>query len=1044
MSVTTSRTATRRRGVAAAVAVLALAAAPSATATAADRLSYNRDVRPILSDNCFACHGPDPKHREAGLRLDTREGALASRENGPAIVPGNADESDLVFRIESDDESLVMPPPSAHKTLTKAQRAILTRWVKEGAEYQPHWAYIPPVRAAVPALKDETAVRNPIDAFIQKELEAHTLRPAPEADRPTLLRRLSLDLTGLPPTPEEVKAFMDDHEPGAYERQVDRLLKSPHYGERMAQPWLDVARYADTVGFHGDQNQNAWAYRDYVVNAFNTNKPFDRFTVEQLAGDLLPDPTPEQLTATCFNRLNMMTREGGAQPKEYLAKSQADRIRTVGLAWLGSTFACAECHDHKFDPITTKDFYSLGAFFADVKQWGVYADYGYTPNPDLRGYNNDSPFPPEAVVPSAALERRRAGKVAERDRLVSESKLDPQALAAWTDELRAFLKGHPDGWETPAPEAELGAPTPRPRAKAKDDAKPKPDAPRPTIADDGRIVLPAGPPAPLVIDLDPTPGGLAAVRVELLPDPAHGGKIVRTGDSTALSVAIERIGPDGEPAPLAVRHAQANRWSPRYDSGFEIIGVHRGWTTAPGAATEPHVAVFTLDRPVRLGEDDRLRVKLSDSAVGAVRVSVSPLAPPDLETPALADNLAARLDDPAAAAALHLRSTGADAERFAKLRGVESAILACRGGKTPVMVTQRTEKPLVTRVLARGNWMDESGEIVAPSTPGFLPKPPSPEGATLTRLDLARWLCSPENPLTARTVVNRLWRQFFGNGLSAQVDDLGAQGEPPSHPELLDWLAVEFRERGWDVRAVVRLIVTSHTYRQAAGPRPELHESDPNGRLLASQNPRRLDAEFIRDNALAVAGLLDRELGGPPAFPYQPADYYEGLQFPDRNYVADRGASQYRRGIYSHWQRTFLHPMLANFDAPSREDCLALRTSANSPQQALTLLNDPSFVEAARAWGARLLGDATLKDDGARIDRAFAQALARPPKDAERASLLAFLDAMRREYAARPEDAAKLLGVGYAPKPEGDAVELAAWACACRVILNLHETITRY
>ena len=829
----------------------------------------------------------------------------------------------------------------------------------------------------------------------------------------------------------------------------------------MAQGWLDVARYADTVGFHGDQNQNAWPYRDYVVNAFNTNKPFDRFTVEQLAGDLLPNlrftveqlagdllpnPTPEQLTATCFNRLNMVTREGGAQAKEYLAKSTADRVRTVGMVWLGSTLNCCECHDHKFDPFAAKDFYAMGAFFADVKQWGVYADYGYTPNPDLPGWTNDHPWPPEIEVESPALMKRLDEIYAAVEKAVDAKPAPAEGLKAWREEMLAFLKANPEGWETPTPSVKAGTAAPAAAKKGaakKAAAKPGQPAP-PEVGDDGRVVF-SGPATNDEIELTPTPGWLAVVRIELLPDPSQGGRIVRTGDRARIKPAFAVVGTDGKARAVGVRHAQADRHAPRYVNGYDVIGVQGGWTTEPKDVKSPHSAVYFLDRPVRLSKGERLRVTIPGDSLAAVRVSTSPLSPPDVGRPELPDGLAAIIRFEGTAPAFYARSTAWDAGLYETLKRLDSDRLECRGGKTPVMVTERTDKPLTIRVLKRGNWMDETGEVCKPMTPGFLPKPEGADSRTLTRLDLALWLCSPENPLTARVVVNRLWRQFFGNGLSGQVDDLGAQGEPPSHPELLDWLAVEFRDSGWDVKRSVKLVVMSHTYRQSSAARPELHDSDPNNRLLLSQNPRRLEAEAVRDNALAIAGLLNPEVGGPPSHPYQPAGYYEGLQFPDREYTAERDGRQFRRGVYSHWQRTFLHPMLANFDAPSREDCVAMRTTANSPQQALTLLNDPEFVEAARVWAARLVGE-KADGDAARLDLAFETALARPASAKEKASLLAFLAKARDEYRARPADARALARVGAAPGPgkDVDPVELAAWATVCRVMLNLHETITRY
>jgi len=1024
--------------------VAALAAGP---VRAGEPIDYNRDIRPILSDRCFACHGPDKNHRKADLRLDVRDAALEHE----AFVPGKPDESELVSRVFSDDPDELMPPRSMNKPLTDAQKDLLKRWVAAGAPYADHWAYTPIRRPPVPKPKEDAKVRNPIDGFLQANLEAHKVAPSPEADRRALLRRLSLDLTGLPPTPGEVRTFVDDKGPRAYETQVERLLASPRYGERMAVPWLDVVRYADTVGFHGDQNQNVWAYRDYVIDAFNTNKPFDRFTTEQLAGDLLPDPTAEQLVATCFNRLNMVTREGGAQPKEYLARYAADRVRTVAMTWLGSTLGCAECHDHKFDPISARDFYSLSAFFADMKQWGVYSEYVYTPNPDLRGYTNDHPFPPEIVVESPALKRRISELRDEITRVVSQAGDPPkEEFTRWRESSLVFLKAHPDGWEAPAPTVNRVAAPPKAKGKASKKAASKPPAGEPgafSVRDDGVIAFTGKDATNNEIILRPAPGQLAAVRLELLPD---AGKLLRPGAAeAALRLSAEIRPADGSrPRPLTFRAADADRAAPRYRNGAEILGVRDAWRidAALNDAARPLTGVWLLDSPVTLREGDTLAVRLLDSRAARAKISVSPFAPEDLKKSAFGDDFRAALerdDAPPAVRAAYLRSTSSNAPALASLAALEAQIRECRDGRTPVLVTQAV-KPAVTRLLPRGNWQDESGPVVEPAVLHFLPQPKNPSGGRLNRLDLARWITAPENPLTARVFVNRLWKQFFGTGISAQVDDLGAQGEWPVHPELLDWLASEFRDSGWDVKHMVTLMVTSHAYRQQVVSRPELRELDPNNRWVAGQSPRRLDAEFVRDNALAVAGLIDLEPGGPPAWPYQPTGYYTNLQFPDRNYVADPDRRQYRRGLYAHWQRTFLHPMLAAFDAPSREDCVASRTSANSPQQALTLLNDPTFVEAARAFAASLLQGGT-GDDSDRLETAYQRALARSVKPRERESLLALLGKVREAYRAAPDDARKLLGVGIAPTPAGiEPSELAAWSQVCRVVLNLHETITRY
>lgn len=1014
---------------------------------AEDSVEYNRDIRQILSDNCYRCHGPDQKAREAELRLDLREDAVRPAESGQtAIVPGKPEKSELVRRVFSADDDERMPPPDSNKKLTDQQKELLKRWIAEGAEYQVHWAYSPLVRPPVPQLSAETPVGNPIDAFIRQQLVARKITPSREADRRTLVRRLSLDLIGLPPTLAEVAGFLQDTSGNAYERQVDRLLKSPNFGERMAVWWLDVARFTDTVGFHGDQNQRIFPYRDYVIEAFNKNKPFDQFTIEQLAGDLLAEPTTEQLVATGFNRLNMMTREGGAQSREYLAKYGAERVRTIGTTWLGSTLACVECHDHKYDPFTARDFYSLQAFFADVKQWGVYSDYAYTPNPELRGWSNDHPFPPELEVESPFIKRRLrrledqlAGLVATSVRK-RQAELQAQAdFEGWLKTIRVFVQEHPDGWETPAVVADV-----LDRQKRSEKTKTEVTLDRlvrlttqPVRGEELRLVL------------QPQTRNIAAVRVELVPDAPGELAAISKLPRQIVRVSATIRSANGKERGVGFYFADANRKEPRYASTVELLGVTDGWLTSEKYADEKHTSVWLLNPPVALAEGESLVVTIrADQSLVPVRVSASPLAARDpfqvddalLLSAFHAENATAAqrhlLDE------AHLLATAADGETFAEYVKLHRQMADCHQGKAWTMITVAAQ-PLTMRVLPRGNWLDESGPVVEPATPHFLPDIPNPDGRRLTRLDLARWLCSADNPLTARTVINRLWKQLFGNALSGVVDDLGGQGEPPSHPELLDWLAVEFRESGWNVKHVIKLMAMSHTYRQDSNLRRELWEVDPANRLLASQNPRRLDAEFVRDNALTISGLLSPEIGGPSVKPYQPADYYSNLQFPDRKYVASAAVDQWRRGLYMHWQRTFLHPMLANFDAQAREECIANRVVSNTPQQALTLLNDLEFVEAARVFAQRLLAE-PVSGDGPRLDRALEVALARVAKPKERESLENFLAGQRAYFRANRSEAEKLVRAGIAPATDGDPIEHAAWMSVARVILNLQETITRY
>ncbi len=1005
----------------------------SAADQPADLVSFNRDIRPIMSDTCFHCHGFDAKSRKGGLRLDVRDEALKAGKSGAiAIVPGKPDESEVIKRLFTKDEDELMPAKESHKTLSAAQKELFRRWIAQGAVYQAHWAYTPLAPVAVPTMP--AGGRNPIDAFIGEKLAAKNITPSPEAPKEKLLRRLSLDLTGLPPTPAELAAFVADPAPDAYEKQVDRLLASPHFGERMAVWWLDIARFADTVGFHGDQNQRIFPYRDYVINAFNANKPFDAFTREQLAGDLLPDATEEQKVASGYNRLNMMTREGGAQPKEYLAKYGAERVRSVSAAWLGSTFGCAECHDHKFDPIKSADFYSLQAFFADVKQWGVYADYAYTPEPELKGVNNDSPFPPEIRTSSPYLRKQDARARAEIAAFAT-AKTDPAKVTAWIDSLKTFAGANPDGWLSPTGTSELRkGVTPPPAKKA---AKNAPNPTAGTAVEATLLPFAAGQPVALrkalakgkelVVALQPGALRVAAVRLAL-----PGAK---PGSRSALTVGFAVRDAAGKERKLAAAFADAAAKDVRYAGGQDILGLGNAWSlTIPDSGTAS--AVWLLDAPVSLAAGDSLLVAVEGAGTQPIQFSVTPFGGHD---PLLVGAAPATAAERAVSYICSVQPVRADYEQ---LKTMAAKLREYRRGVAWSLVTE-ARAPLTVRILPRGNFLDATGPVVLPATPSFLPgQRQSTEARRLTRLDLADWLTSKENPITARTVMNRLWQVFHGNALSLAPDDLGSQGEPPSHPELLDWLANEFRDHGWDVKRMVRLMVTSRTYRQSSSLRPELKDLDPANRLLASQNPRRLDAEFVRDNALAIAGLLNLEdIGGPSVKPYQPDGFYEPLQFPNRTYVASKDAEQWRRGLYMHWQRMFLHPMLVNFDAPARDECVALRGSSNTPQQALTLLNDPTFVEAARVLAGRLLA---LPAGADRLDAAFRLAVGRGIKPAERASLEKLIADQQTYYAANPAEATKLLKVGLTPPPPGDPAPHAAWTQACRALLNSHEAITRY
>ncbi len=1030
------------------------AASPEALVSLPEKVTFNAHIRPIFSDTCFACHGFDAKTRKEDLRLDTPEGAYAKLKDSDlhAIVPGRPDESAILTHMLSDDPEEIMPPPDFHKTLTSHQKALVRRWVEQGAEYEQHWSFSPITKTPLPKLaKHADEAKSPIDHFILAKLEKEQVDPTAIAGKPTLLRRLSLDLTGLPPSPGELDAFLADDSPDAWQKQVDRLLASPHYGERMAVSWLDVARYADTVGYHGDQNSRIFPYRDYVIQSFNTNKRFDQFTREQLAGDLLPNPTEEQHIATGFLRLNLMTREGGAQPAEYMAKYMGDRIRALGGAWLGLTTGCAECHDHKFDPITANDYYSLGAFFADIRQWGVYSHYSNQPNPEFTGRGNDGPFPPEIHTRSAALEQRiHMFQDQMTDVLAPLKKPEHDSSCdLWIRQAAGFLSVFPNGWSVLKPVDAV-----------------VPNGNQSIIRDDGSVVITGDPQKDGVVAIRyPLPDlSICAIRFEALPDEKNSGRVGRDKDGRFAVKPTFTI--EGAPSALKMAWSQADRRSVQKftNDGDSPPRLEEEWRAGPDrmefpldATSRPQHAVYHLAESLPAQAGRVLVVTLKTADLGRARFSVTPFggAIPGYENahrPELAKSLATpaveRSTDQVreiAAAFIHaITPEGKLPAAYAQLR---DAILECRAGYAHSMVAEAlpADKIATVRYLPRGDWMNP-GEEVHPAFPVFLAGKPPADGKRLTRLDLANWLMSSENPLPARQFTNRLWQQFFGRGLSSVLDDFGSQGEMPSHPELLDWLATEFRESGWDVKHMVNLIVTSSAYQREAATRQDMLEKDPDNRLLAGQAARRLDAEIIRDNALAISGLLRKEIiGGPSVKPYQPEGYYENLMFPDRDYHVSTGTDQHRRGLYMHWQRTFLHPMLAAFDAPSRETCTALRFQANSPQQALALLNDPSFVEAARAFAQRITGELPNADDETRIRHALKIALSREPRKGEVESLKSLLVKQRDLYQSKPDDAKALIATGQTGSShESNSTELAAWTQLCRVILNLHETITRY
>lgn len=760
-----------------------------------DKVSFNRDIRPILVENCYACHGPDAHEAQADVQLHTAKLA----HDGFVIVPGQPDDSEAWLRII--DTKKPMPPKKSHKVLTGEQKDLIKRWIQEGAEYEPHWAYVAPKLTDAPAVKDQAWPEHWIDQYILARLEAEGLEPIADADRVTLIRRLSFDLTGLPPTPKEVQAFVNDKSPDAYEKLIDRLLQSPHFGERMAIYWLDIVRFADTVGYHGDQTQSITPYRDWVIWAFNENLPYDQFMTHQIAGDLITDSTGNALIASAYNRLYQTSHEGGIQRKEYEAIYDADRVRNFSEAFMGATIGCAQCHDHKYDPYTDEDFYSLAAFFGQV------------------------------------------------------------------DDL----------WHLP---------------------------------------------------------------------PAAGGRFSKAGNTNPT----------------------------RRDPAVEVLS--------------------PLDKQRKAA----LEAQLAEATDAEIKKTIQ-----------------------------------------AELAAIKPRLLMIAKQHPPEQV-----RPV--RFLARGNWNDDSGKIMTPAIPSFMGE--LDVQGTPTRLDLATWLTTPiqdggSGELNARVMVNRLWYLMFGEGLCTTLGDFGGQGMPPNHPELLDRLALEFMNSGWDIKAILKTMALSRTYRLSSEPTAELLRVDQNNELFARQGQKRLPAEMIRDNALLVSGLLVDQLGGESARPYQPVGYYMHLNFPKRKYKEHTDLNQWRRGVYMHWQRQFLHPMLKAFDAPSREECTAKRSISNTPLAALVMLNDPSFVEAARNFAQRVLAEAQ-GDDRALLDWAMTEVLSRKASDKEAKVILALLNDNRKAFADSPDSAEQLISVGLSPRNKKlDKIEHASWTEVCRVLLNLHETMTR-
>lgn len=1050
-------------------AAVLLAGAAFAASPSTPRTDFNRDIRPILSDHCFACHGPDDGQRQVNLRLDTKEGAFADRGGYKLIVPGDRAKSRLYQRINHEQEVARMPPPGFERKLGPQQVELIGKWIDEGAEWQTHWAYVPPKHPNLPAVQQKPWTRNPIDHFVLARLEQEGLRPAPEADKNTLLRRVTLDLTGLPPTPAELDAFLADKSSDAYERVVDHLLKSPHYGERMAMQWLDLARYADTHGYHIDSHRDMWHWRDWVIEAFNNNMPFDRFTVEQIAGDLLPNASDSQKLATGFNRNHMINFEGGAIPEEYQTEYVVDRIETTSNVWMAMTMGCARCHDHKYDPIKQKQFYEFFAFFNTIPEKGLDGRAGNA-EPLLRmptsGQQNEI-----AELKSAIKEKRSELPEFElyslrydwedtahatvptpsNQGLVSHYEFE-EHLADTSGSHRhgAITKGTP-GF-APGRVGQAFRLDTEDQARFRNAADFETNIPF-TLA----LWLRSRRPEPVGI-MHKSSGGderrgfeiymEEAVKVpnELETAATLGIRLVNQWPASRLEVKTRNRLTTGDWHHLAFTYDGSGK-----AAGLQLL---RNGKPEPLDIVEDSLSgSISTKAPLEIGGRNPWHPMRGD--IDDLRIYNRAIAGNEAEALAIHAPVRALLAISSTARTcdkddeIHeyfLRHTAPEPYLtcYADLKKLQATLRQAEKSVATSMVMDEMAEPRETFVLGRGDYRNH-GAKVEPAVPSWLSV--LPPGAPKNRLGLARWIVDPSHPLTARVTVNRYWQMYFGTGIVATAEDFGSQGEAPSHPQLLDWLATEFIRSGWDVKAMQKLIVTSATYRQSSQLSPALVERDPQNRLLARGPRFRLPAETVRDNALAASGLLNDAVGGPSVLPYQPPGLWEEMAFGGvysaQQYQQSHGADLYRRGMYTFWKRTVPPASLSTFDAPDREKCTARRARTNTPLQALVLLNDPTYIEAARALAERVLTEAD-DDSGERIDQVYRLAMARRPTPNERDVLLTLLDQQRKTFEADPNAAQELLQVGESkPNPNLNQNELAAWTTLASTILNLDEAITK-
>ncbi len=1043
-----------RHGFVAVACVIGWAAAEAAEPS----IDFNRDIRPILSDRCFACHGPDDKTQEAGLRLDRREAATEELESGAtAIVAGKPSASELIARVRSTDPDVVMPPPHIGKPITPAEAALLERWIADGAEYRGHWAFERVERPAVPDVQDTTWPKTPLDRFILARLESEGLAPNPEADRTTLARRLALDLTGLPPTPAAVDAFVADTSPDAYENYVDTLLASPHFGERMAIEWLDAARYADSHGYQTDSSRSNWPWRDWLIKAFNDNLPFDQFTIHQLAGDMLENPTRDQIVATGFNRNHRINGEGGIIAEEWRVETVIDRVETTGQTWLGLTVGCARCHDHKYDPLSQREFYALFALFNNVPETGTIMG-----SHNRAGGNSDPLF--EVATPQQEQELARLEKVVTDAEAAVKSEIAniDMLVDEWTASLGPSLDGAAKAWEPfePLELRSAGGATFR------------------RIEDGSWLVEGANPPHDTYEFEALLPGqSFGGIRLEVIPDPslADGG-FGRAGNGNIVVSKVEvEIEPadGGDAVPVKLVRADADYEQQKWPASAVLLGKKKsGWAIDGNDPTkrEPRkLAVFPA-KVIDVQENSRILVRIRQEAIpghaiGKFRLEITGSDPallgvsglnlPEPVKAALAVARDARAPEQQNALKEYYRkNVDGPIKRAEAARDAAKKSLAEFRNKLPSAMVMKEGPPRDAFVLIRGEY-DKRGEKVGPGLPAFLPA--LPEGTKPDRLSLAYWIVSRDNPLTARVQVNRVWERFFGVGLVKTSENLGSQAEYPSHPELLDWMAVEFMEgtslpsvngkpaTPWDMKAFVKLLVTSAVYRQSAAVTQEKLARDPDNRLLARAPRIRLPGEIVRDQSLAAAGLLVPTIGGPSVRPWMPDGVWdETSKYGDlRGYKSDTGPGRYRRSMYTIWKRTAAPPTMLLFDAPNRETCQVKRSRTNTPLQALALLNETTFVEAAHGLARRMIAEGG-DTPSARIAHGFQLAIGRDPTADELTTLVAGFEADLAAFTADAASAEKYAGFGLVKPPEGVPLhQFGAYSLAANVIINLDEFVMR-